>query len=73
MTRTCDFDSSFWPREENIMGRNAQALSGQVQPGAKPFAKGGKVHSDEKADRALIRKTVKPSALTGKKCGGKAK
>ena len=46
----------------------------------KKKAKGGAVHDDEAMDRALIKKAVKPSALTGKKkggmvckkCGGKA-
>ncbi len=56
------------------MGRNAQALSGQVQPGAQPYKKGGSVgHSDEVMDRKLVSKMVKKEALTGKKCGGKVK
>lgn len=56
------------------MGRNAQALSGQIQPGAKPFKSGGAVkHDDVKEDRAMVKKMVKPSALTGKACGGKVK
>ena len=56
------------------MGRNAQAAHGQIQPGAQPFAKGGKVkHDDVKEDKAMIKKMVKPSALAGKKCGGKVK
>ena len=33
-------------------------------------AKGGAAHSDEAADKALIRKMVKPSARTGKLSGG---
>lgn len=37
------------------------------------YAKGGSVHDDAAMDRALIKKVVKPSALTGKKCGGKVK
>ena len=49
----------------------AKQLSGQGQ--LKVFAKGGKVHSDEKMDRALVKKMVKGKALTGKACGGKAK
>ncbi len=53
------------------MGRNAQAHSGQIQPGAKPFKEGGMVHSDAREDKAMIKKMVKPAALTGKKCGGK--
>jgi hypothetical protein len=55
------------------MGRNAQSCSGQVQPGAQPFKKGGAVHTDEKMDRKMVKKMVKPSALTGKKTGGKVK
>lgn len=56
------------------MGRNAQALSGQVQKGAQPFKKGGAVkHDDVKEDRAMVKSMVKPSALTGKACGGKMK
>lgn len=56
------------------MGRNAQALSGQIQPGAKPFKDGGAVkHDDVKADKALVKKMVKPVALTGKAKGGKVK
>lgn len=54
------------------MARLAQAVQGkQIQPGAKPFKKGGAVHDDAKMDAAQIRKMVKPEALTGKKKGGK--
>jgi len=55
------------------MGRNAQALSGQVQKGAQPYAKGGSVHDDTAMDRKLVKKMVKKEVLTGKKCGGKVK
>lgn len=34
------------------------------------FKKGGEVHSDEKEDRALVKKMVKSKALTGKSEGG---
>lgn len=30
-------------------------------------------HTDEAADKKMIKKMVKPSALTGKKCGGAVK
>ena len=53
------------------MGKLAQQLSKQSQ--VKCYAKGGAVHTDEKMDRALIKKAVKAEALTGKKCGGAAK
>lgn len=55
------------------MGRLAKVLSGQCQPGLKAFKKGGKAqaHSDEEEDMALIRGSVKPSALLKKKAGGK--
>lgn len=54
------------------MGRLAKVMQGQSQPGLKVYKNGGAVkHDDEKMDRELIRKAVKPSALTGKKCGGK--
>lgn len=55
------------------MGRLAQVMQGQSQPGLKAYKTGGSVHSDEKMDRSLVKKMVKPAALTGKKCGGKAK
>lgn len=55
------------------MGKLAKVLGGQKQPGLKVFKKGGAVHDDEAMDRAQIKKMVKPSALTGKKCGGRAK
>ena len=53
------------------MGKLAQQLGGQSQ--VKVFKKGGAAHSDEPMDRKLVKKMVKPAALTGKKCGGKAK
>ena len=34
---------------------------------------GGSVHSDEPADRALVKTMVKPASLTGRKDGGKTK
>lgn len=54
------------------MSNLAKVKQGQCQPGLK-YAKGGAVHSDEKMDRGLVKKMVKPAALTGKKCGGRAK
>ena len=39
-------------------------------PQGSPYKKGGKVHSDEAMDKALIKKMVKPSARTGKADGG---
>ena len=36
-------------------------------------AKGGKVHSDEAMDKALIKKMVKPEARKKKMCGGRTK
>ena len=51
------------------MGKLAQQLS--KQSNVKCYAKGGAVHTDEKMDRAMVKKMVKPSALTGKKAGGK--
>lgn len=39
----------------------------------KAFKKGGSVHDDEAMDRQLVKKMVKGSAMTGKKCGGKVK
>jgi hypothetical protein len=55
------------------MGKLAQQLGGQSD--VKVFKKGGRVtpHTDEKMDRALVKKMVKPDVLTGKKCGGKMK
>jgi hypothetical protein len=53
------------------MSNLAKVKSNCSQPGFKMYAKGGAVHSDEKMDRALIKKAVKKEALTGKKCGGK--
>jgi hypothetical protein len=54
------------------MSKLAQQLGGQSQ--VKCYAKGGMVkHDDVKEDKAMIKKMVKPSALTGRKCGGKVK
>lgn len=39
-------------------------------PQGTPYKKGGKVHSDEAMDKALIKKMVKSSARTGKSDGG---
>lgn len=36
------------------------------------FKRGGMVHDDVAEDKAMVRKMVKPEALTGKKCGGSA-
>lgn len=55
------------------MGRLAKIKQGQSQPGLKAYKKGGAVHDDAQMDRAMVKKMVKPDALTGKKCGGKAK
>lgn len=55
------------------MARNAQAQHGQIQPGAKPFKKGGAVHDDAAQDKAMLKKAVKADCLTGKKAGGKVK
>ncbi len=56
------------------MSKLAQQLQGQCQPGFKAYAKGGVVkHTDEKEDKAMIKKMVKPAALTGKMCGGMVK
>lgn len=52
------------------MSKLAQQLGGQSQ--AKVFAKGGKVHDDAAMDKALIKKSVKPSALKAMKKGGKS-
>lgn len=57
------------------MGRLAKVMQGQCQSGLKAYKDGGKVmkHTDEKEDKAMIKKMVKPEALTGKKCGGAVK
>lgn len=56
------------------MGRLAKVKQGQCQPGLKAYKEGGAVkHTDEAMDRAMVKKMVKPSALTGKACGGKVK
>lgn len=47
----------------------------QKRPGFKHvggFKRGGMVHEDEAEDKAMVRKMVKPDALTGKKDGGMA-
>jgi len=52
-----------------IVGKNA--LNFGVGASGSPYKKGGAVkHSDEAADKALIKKMVKPSARTGKDKGG---
>ncbi len=54
------------------MGRLAKVMQGQSQPGLKAYKAGGTVkHDDEKMDRQLVKKMVKPASLTGKKSGGK--
>jgi len=53
------------------MGRLAKVKQGQSQPGLKAYKKGGAVHDDAQMDRAMVKKMVKPDALTGKMCGGK--
>lgn len=57
------------------MGKLAKAMSGQIQPGAKPFKSGGKVkHDDEAQDRVLISKMIKQESKVekkGMKKGGK--
>lgn len=53
------------------MGKLAQQLSKQSQ--VKVFAKGGTVHDDAAMDRKMVKKMVKPAALTGMKKGGKCK
>lgn len=50
----------------------SQLMKNKIGQQVKPFAKGGMVHDDEAMDRKLIKKAVKPAALTGKKKGGKA-
>lgn len=57
------------------MGSLAKYLSGQSDQ-VKMYAKGGKVekHMDEVADKKLIKKVVKPSAIKkGMKKGGSCK
>lgn len=50
----------------------AKKLSGQSQQ-VKMYKDGGVVHKDEKQDRGLVKKMVKPAALTKKNCGGAVK
>jgi hypothetical protein len=53
-----------------IVPKNAMNFG--VGASGSPYKKGGAVkHSDEAADKALIKKMVKPSARTGKSGGGK--
>lgn len=40
---------------------------------AKTKKPANKPHDDAAMDRALVKKMVQPTALTGKKCGGKVK
>jgi len=53
------------------MGRLAKSMQGQIQPGMKAYKDGGAVHGDAAMDRTLVKKMVKPAALSGKACGGK--
>lgn len=53
------------------MSKLAKKLSGQAQPGLKLYKAGGRVHDDEVMDKIIVKKMMKPGALTGKKCGGK--
>jgi hypothetical protein len=46
-------------------------MQGQIQPGMKAYKDGGAVHGDAAMDRTLVKKMVKPAALSGKACGGK--
>jgi hypothetical protein len=56
--------------KENKMGKLAKQMSGQIQPGAKVFKKGGPVKSDAAQDKALFKAMDKGD----KKCaGGKVK
>jgi len=59
------------PAMSNLPNVSKNALNfGLGAPGS-PYKKGGKVmHDDEAADKALIKKMVKPEARTGKKHGG---
>ncbi len=59
------------------MSKLAQTMSGQCQDGLKVYKEGGKVtakaHADKAMDTKLIKKLVKPAALTKKACGGMVK
>lgn len=60
------------------MGRNAQSLSGQVQPGAQPYKKGGLVFEKSKKDvepKGMKEGSKKEEALDKKQmaCGGRSK
>ena len=48
------------------MGRLANIMAKQSQPGLKAFAKGGKVHSDAAEDKKLIVQTLKDKKLLKK-------
>ena len=59
------------PGMANLPNVSKNALNFGVGASGSPYKKGGKVgHPDEAADKALIKKMVKPSARTGKKHGG---
>jgi len=59
------------PGLANLPNVSKNALNFGVGASGSPYKKGGKVgHPDEAADKALIKKMVKPSARTGKKHGG---
>lgn len=46
------------------MGKLAKSMQGQIQPGAKCYAKGGSVkHDDATEDKKMLQKLVKPAAL----------
>ena len=48
----------------------SQLMKSKIGQQTRPYKNGGAVQDDEAADRKLIKKTVKASALTGKKKGG---
>ena len=56
------------PSYTKLIQKNAKASGGSIHR-----ADGGSTHSDEAADKELIKKEVKKSALTGRKDGGKTK
>jgi len=60
------------PALANLPNVSKNALNFGVGAPGSPYKKGGKVegHPDEAADKALIKKMVKPEARTGKKHGG---
>lgn len=57
------------PVPTRALDMNNRTIGGS---GSRVFARGGKAHSDEAEDRALVKKMVKPDARTGKKHGGEA-